>query len=377
MIQELLGGGATSLLGGDHRKISNNINSCGGILQGPITSTTTTPTTTTITTNSTTTTSSATTPNTTSSTTPNTSEQQNLRCPRCDSSNTKFCYYNNYNLTQPRHFCKTCRRYWTKGGALRNVPIGGGCRKNKSTTSSSSVTSAKAGATGMKVKSGSTDIIKSTLGFDHDQSPNPILWASPHNSHLLALLRATTQNPNPNPNSVIIKEEGSLLASTINGSSHLNSSTSSSSEAAVMALNSSDLPIGLCSTSWRNLNLNNHHHHHHQQQQVQYHHHHQQQQQQYHHGLLSTSEVQNSSSSGLHELYQRLRSASSNYQTDHHHHHQSPTFLTNNSFCSSSPSTALDPSPISGADHLAGYWNPAFSSSAAWSNLSTTNGAFP
>ncbi|KAG8098298.1 hypothetical protein GUJ93_ZPchr0013g36119 [Zizania palustris] len=30
---------------------------------------------------------------------------------------------------QPRHFCKTCRRYWTKGGALRNVPIGGGCRK--------------------------------------------------------------------------------------------------------------------------------------------------------------------------------------------------------------------------------------------------------
>jgi hypothetical protein len=56
-------------------------------------------------------------------------EQTPLRCPRCNSSNTKFCYYNNYNLTQPRHFCKTCRRYWTKGGALRNVPIGGGCRK--------------------------------------------------------------------------------------------------------------------------------------------------------------------------------------------------------------------------------------------------------
>ncbi|XP_057807175.1 dof zinc finger protein DOF5.7-like [Salvia miltiorrhiza] len=56
-----------------------------------------------------------------------------LRCPRCDSPNTKFCYYNNYSLTQPRHFCKTCRRYWTKGGALRSVPIGGGCRKNKKT----------------------------------------------------------------------------------------------------------------------------------------------------------------------------------------------------------------------------------------------------
>ncbi|KAK1275954.1 Dof zinc finger protein DOF5.7 [Acorus gramineus] len=54
-----------------------------------------------------------------------------LKCPRCDSPNTKFCYYNNYSLSQPRHFCKTCRRYWTKGGALRNVPVGGGCRKNK------------------------------------------------------------------------------------------------------------------------------------------------------------------------------------------------------------------------------------------------------
>ncbi|MED6205916.1 hypothetical protein PIB30_022202 [Stylosanthes scabra] len=54
-----------------------------------------------------------------------------LRCPRCESTNTKFCYFNNYSLSQPRHFCKTCRRYWTRGGALRNVPVGGGCRRNK------------------------------------------------------------------------------------------------------------------------------------------------------------------------------------------------------------------------------------------------------
>ncbi|KAK1420808.1 hypothetical protein QVD17_22685 [Tagetes erecta] len=54
-----------------------------------------------------------------------------LPCPRCDSTNTKFCYFNNYSLTQPRHFCKMCRRYWTRGGALRNVPVGGGCRRNK------------------------------------------------------------------------------------------------------------------------------------------------------------------------------------------------------------------------------------------------------
>ncbi|KAL4560029.1 hypothetical protein LXL04_032177 [Taraxacum kok-saghyz] len=58
-------------------------------------------------------------------------EHEHLKCPRCDSSNTKFCYYNNYNLSQPRHFCKNCRRYWTKGGTLRNIPIGGGTRKNK------------------------------------------------------------------------------------------------------------------------------------------------------------------------------------------------------------------------------------------------------
>ncbi|KAL1807112.1 hypothetical protein ACET3Z_030180 [Daucus carota] len=61
-----------------------------------------------------------------------------INCPRCDSPNTKFCYYNNYSLTQPRHFCKTCKRYWTKGGALRNVPVGGGCRKNKKTSRASS-----------------------------------------------------------------------------------------------------------------------------------------------------------------------------------------------------------------------------------------------
>ncbi|XP_028087882.1 dof zinc finger protein DOF3.5-like [Camellia sinensis] len=52
-------------------------------------------------------------------------------CPRCGSCNTKFCYYNNYSLTQPRYFCKSCRRYWTKGGSLRNVPVGGGCRKSR------------------------------------------------------------------------------------------------------------------------------------------------------------------------------------------------------------------------------------------------------
>ncbi|CAI9783745.1 unnamed protein product [Fraxinus pennsylvanica] len=54
-----------------------------------------------------------------------------IPCPRCNSMETKFCYFNNYNVNQPRHFCKGCQRYWTAGGALRNVPVGAGRRKTK------------------------------------------------------------------------------------------------------------------------------------------------------------------------------------------------------------------------------------------------------
>ncbi|VAI39107.1 unnamed protein product [Triticum turgidum subsp. durum] len=82
-----------------------------------------------------------------------------LKCPRCESTNTKFCYFNNYSLTQPRHFCKTCRRYWTRGGTLRNVPVGGGCRRNKrtkSSKSSSSAASASGGGTSSSTTSSTT-----------------------------------------------------------------------------------------------------------------------------------------------------------------------------------------------------------------------------
>ncbi|CAN6301379.1 unnamed protein product [Urochloa humidicola] len=75
-----------------------------------------------------------------------------LKCPRCDSTNTKFCYYNNYSLSQPRHFCKACRRYWTRGGTLRNVPVGGGCRRNKRSSSKSSSSSAAAGSSSSSSK---------------------------------------------------------------------------------------------------------------------------------------------------------------------------------------------------------------------------------
>jgi hypothetical protein len=68
---------------------------------------------------------------------------QALNCPRCNSSNTKFCYYNNYSLTQPRYFCKNCKRYWTQGGSLRNIPVGGFSRKNRASSMHSNSSSSR------------------------------------------------------------------------------------------------------------------------------------------------------------------------------------------------------------------------------------------
>ncbi|CAL4982077.1 unnamed protein product [Urochloa decumbens] len=71
-----------------------------------------------------------------------------LSCPRCKSTNTKFCHYNNYTLVQPRYFCKTCRRYWTEGGSLGpRRPHGRrrGSRKDKR-SSSASTSAAVSGA---------------------------------------------------------------------------------------------------------------------------------------------------------------------------------------------------------------------------------------
>ncbi|KAK1258649.1 Cyclic dof factor 4 [Acorus gramineus] len=62
-------------------------------------------------------------------TTEDSQEDRTTTCPRCSCTDTKFCYFNNYNVNQPRHFCKGCHRYWTAGGAQRNLPIGAGRRK--------------------------------------------------------------------------------------------------------------------------------------------------------------------------------------------------------------------------------------------------------
>ncbi|XBI23062.1 hypothetical protein VPH35_064005 [Triticum aestivum] len=85
-----------------------------------------------------------------------------LNCPRCDSINTKFCYFNNYSFTQPRHFCRACRRYWTRGGALPNVPVGSvyrrhaKCRDKRKTTSAASEAAATGTSSTTSMTSSST-----------------------------------------------------------------------------------------------------------------------------------------------------------------------------------------------------------------------------
>ncbi|KAL8152622.1 hypothetical protein V2J09_010382 [Rumex salicifolius] len=66
-----------------------------------------------------------------------------VNCPRCGSTNTKFCYYNNRSFSQPRHWCRNCRRHWTHGGTLRTIPVGGsrrGRRRPRPSTATSAVT---------------------------------------------------------------------------------------------------------------------------------------------------------------------------------------------------------------------------------------------
>ncbi|KAJ0987693.1 hypothetical protein J5N97_006049 [Dioscorea zingiberensis] len=119
--------------------------------------------------------------------------EQALKCPRCESTNTKFCYYNNYSLSQPRYFCKGCRRYWTHGGSLRNVPVGGGCRKNRRSSSSSSSSSSK------KLQ-------------DHQalpvQAPIPIPYMAMDNHVPFFLGNTTNTNSNTNTNLNFVEHSG-------------------------------------------------------------------------------------------------------------------------------------------------------------------------
>ncbi|XWS51268.1 hypothetical protein CRYUN_Cryun12cG0162100 [Craigia yunnanensis] len=138
---------------------------------------------------------------------------QALKCPRCDSLNTKFCYYNNYNLSQPRHFCKSCRRYWTKGGVLRNVPVGGGCRKAKRTkTKHSSETSTAAAAASASPQQQHREHRKEN---SHSSSESSSLTAA--NSNV-----AATNNNNNNNNNINNSSAGSTAEAVSAVTSHSN-----------------------------------------------------------------------------------------------------------------------------------------------------------
>ncbi|KAL0310628.1 UNVERIFIED_CONTAM: Dof zinc finger protein DOF1.5 [Sesamum angustifolium] len=62
-----------------------------------------------------------------------------IPCPRCKSMETKFCYFNNYNVNQPRHFCKAARGTGPPAGpsamcpsvpaAARPSPLAEACRR--------------------------------------------------------------------------------------------------------------------------------------------------------------------------------------------------------------------------------------------------------
>ncbi|XP_043690102.1 dof zinc finger protein DOF1.4-like isoform X2 [Telopea speciosissima] len=104
-------------------------------------------------------------------------QEQALKCPRCDSSNTKFCYYNNYSLSQPRHFCKACKRYWTRGGTLRNVPVGGGCRKNKRVKRSSSNETSSSSSSALGTPVPSPPLVSTT-----STHINPLFYGIPNMS---------------------------------------------------------------------------------------------------------------------------------------------------------------------------------------------------
>lgn len=114
-------------------------------------------------------------------------QQQNqqleaVNCPRCDSTNTKFCYYNNYNKSQPRHFCRACKRHWTKGGTLRNVPVGG-VRKNKRVKISTSIstTSKTTISTSTTTSNANRQNKKTTPSSMHESLIHPPSFLPPQN----------------------------------------------------------------------------------------------------------------------------------------------------------------------------------------------------
>ncbi|CAN8288584.1 unnamed protein product [Cochlearia groenlandica] len=95
-----------------------------------------------------------------------------LPCPRCNSTITKFCYYNNYHLSQPRYFCRSCRRYWTHGGTLRDVPVGGGTRRNTSSKRHRTFSSSSSSSSCSSLTTTTTTTTKSETAMKKGEDKN-------------------------------------------------------------------------------------------------------------------------------------------------------------------------------------------------------------
>ncbi|KAL2523410.1 dof zinc finger protein DOF5.4-like [Forsythia ovata] len=74
-------------------------------------------------------------------------EQPSFEVPQCDSLNTKFCYYNNYNLSHSRHFCKSCRKTKQSKPKYNTSSVADGPSERKSSSHSSSENSSLTAAT--------------------------------------------------------------------------------------------------------------------------------------------------------------------------------------------------------------------------------------
>nr|XP_043626756.1 dof zinc finger protein DOF1.7-like [Erigeron canadensis] len=147
-------------------------------------------------------------------------EQEHLKCPRCESNNTKFCYYNNYNLSQPRHYCKNCRRYWTKGGTLRNIPVGGGTRKitkrKRTINPSSPVTMTSSPRHHQpKMEQESSSVVKYALGGNNNN--NQTETVSGGFSSLLLGFGGNNNNNNMGQFGNLLMDGGNLLSSNGDG----------------------------------------------------------------------------------------------------------------------------------------------------------------
>lgn len=46
------------------------------------------------------------------------------QCPRCNSKNTKFCYYNNYNIKQPRYYCRVSETAGSDASTTTHIRTG-------------------------------------------------------------------------------------------------------------------------------------------------------------------------------------------------------------------------------------------------------------